>query len=181
MRERQPRAWELIVSVGRDPLSRKWKRRSRTVRGTKRDARGRRLTSSTTSRVGQSNRLTSPRASRSTAGSSPRATTLPDNAARVPPPSPPQDPALPRRPAAVEAAAAPGCRGASSDRQRAAGHANAMTTLNVYAHVLEESDERAGLSREERARLVCGLGQSIRSQLRPGPGVVTRRARPPAV
>jgi integrase len=23
------------------------------------------------------------------------------------------------------------------------GHANAMTTLNVYAHVLEESDERA--------------------------------------
>jgi hypothetical protein len=38
MRERQPGVWELIVSVGRDPLSGKWKRRSRTVRGTKRDA-----------------------------------------------------------------------------------------------------------------------------------------------
>jgi integrase len=38
MRERQPGVWELIVSVGRDPLSGKWKRRSRTVRGTKRNA-----------------------------------------------------------------------------------------------------------------------------------------------
>ena len=38
MRQRSPGVWELIVSVGRDPLTGKWRHKSRTLRGTKREA-----------------------------------------------------------------------------------------------------------------------------------------------
>src|SRR5690349_20549295 len=38
MRQRSPAVWELVVSVGRDPLNGRWRYKSRTVRGTKREA-----------------------------------------------------------------------------------------------------------------------------------------------
>jgi integrase len=38
LRQRSPGVWEAIVSVGRDPLTGKWRYRSRTIRGTKREA-----------------------------------------------------------------------------------------------------------------------------------------------
>jgi hypothetical protein len=38
LRQRSPGVWEAIVSVGRDPLSGRWRYRSRTIRGTKRYA-----------------------------------------------------------------------------------------------------------------------------------------------
>jgi hypothetical protein len=38
MRQRSNGAWELIVDIGRDPLTGKRRQRSRTFRGTKRNA-----------------------------------------------------------------------------------------------------------------------------------------------
>ncbi len=38
LRQRSPGVWEVIAIAGRDPLTGRWRYRSRTVRGTKRDA-----------------------------------------------------------------------------------------------------------------------------------------------
>jgi integrase len=38
MRERRPATWELIASLGRDPLDGRYRKVSRTVKGTKREA-----------------------------------------------------------------------------------------------------------------------------------------------